>query len=278
MGCDCNGFFYNILCERFQSTHPGWGATRAVKPPALFIRFQSTHPGWGATVKNTVNLHINTLFQSTHPGWGATSNTLAHLRATWISIHAPRVGCDFVFIKLPNLVFYFNPRTPGGVRRLTKSLRVGKKRISIHAPRVGCDLISAAFPLFHIDFNPRTPGGVRHYYPDINAPLVRHFNPRTPGGVRLYIVQIGKTRHKNFNPRTPGGVRLQGHRGCQKERYFNPRTPGGVRLDCLCRDADCSRISIHAPRVGCDFMHSATYTQLQKFQSTHPGWGATYIT
>ena len=195
--------------------------------------------------------------------------------------------------KIPSictLILYFNPRTPGGVRRQTLlhiCARLGFQSthpgwgatlfllnyqilyfISIHAPRVGCDLISAAFPLFHIDFNPRTPGGVRHYYPDINAPLVRHFNPRTPGGVRLYIVQIGKTRHKNFNPRTPGGVRLQGHRGCQKERYFNPRTPGGVRLDCLCRDADCSRISIHAPRVGCDYTDPKIYVS-EKSISIH---------
>ena len=35
---------------RFQSTHPGWGATIG-RPDGLKGRkFQSTHPGWGATV------------------------------------------------------------------------------------------------------------------------------------------------------------------------------------------------------------------------------------
>ena len=83
--------------------------------------FQSTHPVWGATALNRISLMISLLFQSTHPVWGATSvespctctacyfnprtpcgvrlerEASAHLERM-ISIHAPRVGCDFLTV------------------------------------------------------------------------------------------------------------------------------------------------------------------------------------
>ncbi len=78
---------------------------------------------------------------------------------------------------------------------------------------------------------------------------------------------------------------------------FNPRTPCGVRrpghMDGLSRE----RISIHAPRVGCDLLGSSDLcwwmnfnprtpcgvrpipasasSAASQFQSTHPVWGAT---
>ena len=79
--------------------------------------FQSTHPGWGATPYKT-DERYNSKFQSTHPGWGAT------LCAQSIN----------------NVPFYFNPRTPGGVRRYLLLYQQRTSDISIHAPRVGCDL------------------------------------------------------------------------------------------------------------------------------------------
>ena len=36
-------------------------------------------------------------------------------------------------------------------------------------------------------------------------------------------------------------------------------------------------ISIHAPRVGCDFAFWKSLHRNDGFQSTHPGWGATYV-
>ena len=38
-----------------------------------------------------------------------------------------------------------------------------------------------------------------------------------------------------------------------------------------------SRISIHAPRVGCDSDSRVGAGCAVQFQSTHPGWGATYV-
>ena len=82
-------------------------------------------------------------FQSTHPGWGATSTY--HRRS--------------------ELACYFNPRTPGGVRRCLITLY-------IYTPH---------------HFNPRTPGGVR--LGELAEGLYHgNFNPRTPGGVRRRVV------------------------------------------------------------------------------------------
>ena len=55
-------------------------------------------------------------FQSTLPVWGATIVTTNRFIGVTISIHAPRVGSDFI---------------------LLRSLH--RKKISIHAPRVGSD-------------------------------------------------------------------------------------------------------------------------------------------
>ena len=124
-----------------------------------------------------------------------------------ISIHAPHAGCDYytvckkptirqfqsthpmrgatcrAFVS-PLLAFYFNPRTPCGVRH--KKIRVIKvtRNISIHAPHAGCDTV-----------RPRC------------KPRFHHFNPRTPCGVRLPSALRATRPAVYFNPRTPCGVR-----------------------------------------------------------------------
>ena len=56
-------------------------------------------------------------FQSTHPVRGATFTTINQICSVFISIHAPREGCDLVVVCADTL-----------------------SHISIHAPREGCDL------------------------------------------------------------------------------------------------------------------------------------------
>ena len=105
--------------------------------------FQSTHPVWGATWRNRtwdilagVSIHA--------PRVGCDQDiSLAHVKQYIVSIHAPRVGCDLLYqgehtkigkfqsthpvwgatCKQNNNIYYydgFNPRTPCGVRLLTK--------------------------------------------------------------------------------------------------------------------------------------------------------------
>ena len=56
---------------------------------------------------------------------------------------------------------------------------------------------------------------------------------------------------------------------------FNPRTPCGVRQISASPGHPFQRISIHAPRVGCDPCTSGFLIIVKIFQSTHPVWGAT---
>ena len=80
-----------------------------------------------------------------------------------------------------------------------------------------------------------------------------YFNPRTHRGVRHCLVKAFSNTSKDFNPRTHRGVR----RSEREINYmdiidFNPRTHRGVRL--------------HPKGYVC---------HVEKFQSTHPSWGAT---
>ncbi len=100
-------------------------------------------------------------FQSTHPARGATVHHVNNCNCFFISIHAPREGCDNSgdggLFQLTN----FNPRTPRGVRLLLQRSNLlayrfqsthpargatapccdvwAEREISIHAPREGCD-------------------------------------------------------------------------------------------------------------------------------------------
>ena len=42
------------------------------------------------------------LFQFTHPVWGATLRGCSYVELEDVSIHAPRVGCDFSIAKFFN--------------------------------------------------------------------------------------------------------------------------------------------------------------------------------
>ena len=190
--------------KEFQSTHPGWGATyspdelHGYRPISIhaprvgcdaddgsisadYANFNPRTPG-GVRLLLTACPRTKAVFQSTHPGWGATTVKAPRCKVERISIHAPRVGCDSIYTSPPLMPKYFNPRTPGGVRRCGASIDVlygyyfnprtpgGVRRIynvlfenswliSIHAPRVGCD--GMQFPII-----------VPKWYISIHAPRV----------------------------------------------------------------------------------------------------------
>ena len=125
-------------------------------------------------------------------------------------------------------------------------------------------------------FNSRTPRGVR---PPLPAGAGHHsrFNSRTPRGVRRrWQLRIRKRHRRRFNSRTPRGVRPSlSLMTAVKGTSFNSRTPRGVRLKKKKIPAEGRRVSIHAPRVGCDSTPNAKTPASPKFQFTHPAWGAT---
>ena len=216
--------------------------------PKTSWTFQSTHPVWGATGFLMVTVRV-AKFQSTHPVWGATEWLGQKFLDDAISIHAPRVGCDPEPDQADSQRDDFNPRTPCGVRQDLLIDRCAGHQISIHAPRVGCDDLSV---------------------PPEPEPM--DFNPRTPCGVRLVDLRHGITEG-DFNPRTPCGVRLREPGNSGDHGHFNPRTPCGVRRRAPHVPPKENRISIHAPRVGCDAHRPAAQCQATKISIHAPRVG-----
>ena len=58
------------------------------------MEFQSTHPARGATPLRSQGPGMWSRFQSTHPARGATQRQSTNGKEQYISIHAPREGCD----------------------------------------------------------------------------------------------------------------------------------------------------------------------------------------
>ena len=106
----------------FQSTLPVWGATGCSHLLRRYRSFQSTLPVWGATPVRQGQNHTH-VFQSTLPVWGATVSLQSCCRIPPISIHAPRVGSDFIKGGCQQFQLNFNPRSPCGERRLAASIR-----------------------------------------------------------------------------------------------------------------------------------------------------------
>ena len=115
-GCDSTLVITSILPRLFQSTHPARGATRMVILwPGFMTCFNPRTPRGVRHPDNAYPIwHCS--FQSTHPARGATHWQFPSSPRTWVSIHAPRAGCDMRIQLSCPLVFCFNPRTPRGVR------------------------------------------------------------------------------------------------------------------------------------------------------------------
>ena len=169
----------------------------------------------------------------------------------FISIHAPRAGCDGERMARILRYGYFNPRTPCGVRQMiqnspglnlifqsTHPVRGATwykcklwdfRRISIHAPRAGCDHFVIQRHKFcqRISIHAPRAGCDRHTGQCCVLLAISIHAPRA-GCDTMSWASTNKWRH--FNPRTPCGVRLSRSGG--KETWhenFNPRTPCGVR-------------------------------------------------
>ena len=106
-----------------------------------------------------------------------------------VSIHAPRVGCDYLLIMLVSLLIGFNSRTPCGVRLISTSISPSIIKFQFTHPVWGATAIVAGSIIYHLSFNSRTPCGVRlPTYAGIYE--VERFNSRTPCGVRLRPVRL----------------------------------------------------------------------------------------
>ena len=282
---------------RFQSTLPGWGATRL--PDAIRgtpKRFQSTLPGWGATFVEFSRAG-SVGFQSTLPGWGATCRSAC---SPCLSRHFNPRSPDGERPRAPRCSTrtsrYFNPRSPDGERRLrhrntmvtekfqstlpgwgaTRAVvrAVPKVAISIHAPRMGSD---------HDGVPDHVPSGlISIHAPRMGSDPMRrgyglgcwNFNPRSPDGERRMLVPAS-SMVTVFQSTLPGWGATWSVYVPIWYTLFQSTLPGwgatatavGLRVP--------AGISIHAPRMGSDPSRLDNNTVQVKFQSTLPGWGAT---
>ena len=261
----------------FQFTHPAWGATGLLLLTSVSRRCFNSRTPRGVRHLIISNLPIYLLtFQFTHPAWGATQRVVATCEIYKVSIHAPRVGCDCCSPSCgsPPARFQFTHPAWGATPSATTSSAT--PHVSIHAPRVGCDKAQMKLAEYQYGFNSRTPRGVR---------LHRHANNRRHYNVSIHAPRVGCDRSsrilfqygQRFNSRTPRGVRQTSESSSLPALSFNSRTPRGVRR--LHRSIWQRRrvVSIHAPRVGCDWLSSSKITGECLFQFTHPAWGATDI-
>ena len=171
-----------------------------------------------------------------------------------ISIHAPRVGCDLLPSPSPRQLQEFQSTHPvWGATVFAIYRKYESFVISIHAPRVGCD-------------NGRKSQSVA-------AGIFQSTHP--VWGATLTCSKI-RRKSKIFQSTHPvWGATDAGRVFGVVDKYFNPRPPCGVRRMRAGFLGSLISISIHAPRVGCDFRWTKVNAFPKSFQSTHPVWGAT---
>ena len=216
----------------FQSTQPEWAATALIRLVPCYINDFNPRSPNGLRLSSPVTLSTLKLFQSTQPEWAATLESLhanyiksdfnprspnglrpngfpAFTRAIAISIHAARMGCDWLFFFWRAKWRKFQSTQPEWAA--THMLDVAENGL--------------------LNFNPRSPNGLR--LRTIAKIAGRsYFNPRSPNGLRRIFHYLVLTR-RYFNPRSPNGLRLCGpkhRRYCGG--YFNPRSPNGLRQVC----------------------------------------------
>ena len=105
-----------------------------------------------------------------------------------------------------------------------------------------------------------------------------------PLGVSIHAPRVGcdhevqqvrlELRAFQFTHPVWGATTIPHKTDCLSPR-FNSRTPCGVRLNNAWADARSDKVSIHAPRVGCDLTRWKQRGAWAEFQFTHPVWGAT---
>ena len=139
VGGDTYCFVNSSSMRLFQSTPPVWGATSLLDGPDYsayisihaprvggdfsFLQpcpsrglFQSTPPVWGATLSAWVTSPFYEYFNPRPPCGGRLPLFFIQFAQALISIHAPRVGGDFLRRYVGNLLPDFNPRPPCGGR------------------------------------------------------------------------------------------------------------------------------------------------------------------
>ena len=145
--------------------------------------------------------------------------------------------------------------------------------------------------LLQIDFNPRSPHRERHEFSKLFAQhekfqstlpsqgatprsclltfWIRNFNPRSPHRERpdrrRYIVPVS-----NFNPRSPHRERLIRRNKLPELVIFQSTLPSQGATITASNTLNVSRISIHAPLTGSDWLFAPSISLLNYFNPRSP--------
>ena len=163
------------------------------------------------------------------------------------------------------------------VRGATRAAYGGRvfRSISIHAPRAGCDQTASVTIQGYENFNPRTPCGVRLHLRGFKQ-LGHKISIHAPRAGCDIIMDQPLTPQEDFNPRTPCGVRRRSSILTMTALPFQSTHPVRGATHPAGPTHHERRISIHAPRAGCDETGKEICTRTITFQSTHPVRGATH--
>ena len=264
------------LSTEFQSTHPVRGATHTLPDLVFWSFYFNPRTPCGvrrraARLRRAPLVYFNPrtpcgvrrrliqhglppdLFQSTHPVRGATCNLRVGKHRRAISIHAPRAGCDNGFIIYKNLHTNFNPRTPCGVRLFVLSpCSLSLLFQSTHPVRGATQQRLRLRALLRY-FNPRTPCGVRPGKSNLDTSSTR-FQSTHPVrgatcdlGIRICTVKAFQSTHP-----VRGATRFQAP-PLWFPFVFQSTHPVRGATAIIFRGGRHNRISIHAPRAGCDY-------------------------
>ena len=166
---------------------------------------------------------------------------------TFISTHAPRTGSDDGRRRTSAAAKDFNPRSPHGERRHTRTQTASPKTISTHAPRTGSDGIKHGKRF-----------GQRAFQPTLPA---RGATPPIRGFVKALA----------FQPTLPArGATVSRDVSGRPGANFNPRSPHGERLRLVFRSRREWSISTHAPRTGSDSACSLPRLRQHNFNPRSP--------
>ena len=215
-------------------------------------RFNSRTPG-GVRPSTAMRSRVLSLFQFTHPGRGATSPDRSEASS------ASR----------------FNSRTPGGVRLARVLSDEIPAYVSIHAPREGCDSPYRSRIVWSAMFQFTHPGRGATLCDDW-LPSCSRFQFTHPGRGATKTVDVPAWAGKKFQFTHPGrGATEGGDVVDVRSGKFQFTHPGRGATFSWSAVKRSSRVSIHAPREGCDQRSNHAIRTASSFQFTHPGRGAT---
>ena len=181
------------------------GATSCCRFTKIGKRHFNPRTPCGVRLAMTAQIGLPKLFQSTHPLRGATASEAAFNADTEISIHAPLAGCDFKLIVFSFRRFYFNPRTPCGVRQLAaKDAKIAEQFQSTHPLRGATSTKSSSLKAYKFQSTHPLRGATCVICPKCGKQVISIHAPLA-GCDQKTAAKANKKQ--NFNPRTPCGVR-----------------------------------------------------------------------